>query len=336
MDTSPMVTSPVVTIRAAQSTDAALIWTYLQRKAAFDRSVGAFTGELNNSVERIEQTLFRGTPLAQVLFAEKASQPVGFALYALRYSSFAGRPSLWLDDLYVDEAERSNGIGWAVMQELSRLAALQDCTHLAWTADARNDAGLRFYRRLGAEVERQIDHRCYLRWQPSELSLKPSPPPQHSQLAPVVIRVARPDEDRVIARHFYQMWIDNGLTAEQLEPDWEAITLDYLTQARSDLGYQAFVAEVEGEIVGSAGGQHFAGLYPINFTSAFRRDGYIWGVYVEPAFRRQGLGKQLTEQVIAHLRSLGCTRAVLNASPSGRSVYEQLGFVPGNAMTLAL
>lgn len=154
--------------------------------------------------------------------------------------------------------------------------------------------------------------------------------------AMVQLRPATPDEDPIIARHFYQMWLDNGLTPEQLEPDWERITLDYIAQARETLGYQAFVVEVAGQIVGSAGGQQFAGLYPINFTVGFRRDGYLWGVYVEPAFRRRGLGQQLTEQVVGHLRSLGCTRAVLNASPSGQSVYEQLGFVPGNAMTLVL
>ncbi len=151
-----------------------------------------------------------------------------------------------------------------------------------------------------------------------------------------LIRPATPQEDSVIARHFYQMWLDNGLSPDQIEPDWEAITLAYVAEARETLGYQAFVAEVDGQMVGSAGGQRFAGLYPINFTASFRRDGYVWGVYVEPEFRRQGLGKQLTEQVLAHLRSLGCTRAVLNASPSGKSVYEQLGFLAGNAMTLAL
>jgi len=152
----------------------------------------------------------------------------------------------------------------------------------------------------------------------------------------VQFRLATPEEDCIIARHFYQMWLDNGLSPEQIEPDWEGITLAYVADSRETLGYQAFVAEVDGKIVGSAGGQRFAGLYPINFTSAFRRDGYLWGIYVEPAFRRQGIGKQLTEQVLAHLRSLGCTRAVLNASPSGKPMYEQLGFIPGNAMTMAL
>jgi len=152
----------------------------------------------------------------------------------------------------------------------------------------------------------------------------------------VQFRPATPEEDCIIARHFYQLWLDNGLTTEQIEPDWQQITLDYIADARATLSYQAFVAEAAGQIVGSAGGQRFAGLYPINFTSAFRRDGYLWGVYVEPEFRRQGIGKRLIEQALAHLRSLGCTRAVLNASPSGKPVYEQLGFVPGNAMTMAL
>lgn len=152
----------------------------------------------------------------------------------------------------------------------------------------------------------------------------------------VHLRPATSQEDVVIARHFYHMWLDNGLTPELIEPEWEVIALAYIAEARDTLGYQAFLAELDGRIVGSAGGQHLAGLYPINFTPAFRRDGYVWGVYVEPAFRRQGLGKQLIEQVLAHLRSLGCTRAVLNASPSGRSLYEQLGFESGNAMTLAL
>lgn len=151
-----------------------------------------------------------------------------------------------------------------------------------------------------------------------------------------LLRTATPEEDPVIARHFYQMWLDNGLTPAQMESDWEALTLAYIADARERLGYQAFVAEVDGRIVGSAGGQRFAGLYPITFTADFRRDGYVWGVYVEPEFRCRGLGRQLAEQVLAHLRSLGCTRAVLNASPSGKSVYEQLGFAPSNTMTLAL
>ena len=326
----------MVTIRAAQAADAPLILTYVQRKATFDRAMGAFEGELSTSVERIEQTLFAAQPFAHVLLAEVAGQAVGFALYAFRYSSFAGCPSLWLDDLYVDEEQRSQGIGIKLMQQLVLAASSRHCTHLAWTADARNRAGLRFYQRLGAEVSQQIGDRCYFRWCPPTLGQPTPAQAQGANTVAAVIRAATSAEDRRIARHFYQMWLDNGLVPEQLDSEWEAITLAYIAEARETLGYQAFVAEVDGQIVGSAGGQRFAGLYPINFTAEFRRDGYVWGVYVESAFRRQGLGQQLTEQVLAHLRTLGCTRAVLNASPSGKSVYEQLGFVASNSMTVPL
>lgn len=150
------------------------------------------------------------------------------------------------------------------------------------------------------------------------------------------IRAATVAEDTLIAQHFYQLWRDNGLSPEMICPDWQAITLSFITQARRELGYQAFVAEVAGQVVGSAGGQRFAGCYPIAFTPAFRADGYIWGVYVEPEYRQQGIGKQLTQRVLDHLQRMGCTRAVLNASPSGKSVYEQLGFQPSNAMSLEL
>ncbi len=152
----------------------------------------------------------------------------------------------------------------------------------------------------------------------------------------VTIRAATPEEDGLIAQQFYQMWLDNGLAVEVMKPDWDAITRDYLQQARRELGYQAFVAEVEGKIVGSAGGQRFAGPYPITFTASFRVDGYIWGVYVEADYRKRGIGKRLTQRVVDHLKHMGCTRVVLNASPSGKSVYEQLGFQPSNSMVLNL
>jgi len=68
----------------------------------------------------------------------------------------------------------------------------------------------------------------------------------------------------------------------------------------------------------------------------YRRYGYIWGVYVEPDWRRRGLARQLTETTLTYLRDLACTRVILNASPSGRPVYESMGFQPSNEMRLNL
>lgn len=156
-------------VREAIPNDAALIFSFLQKKAAFDRNIGAFSGELQVTEDKIHKTLFGKQPFSHVIFATLAEQEIGFALYGFRYSSFVGQPSIWLDDLYVDEAMRSKGAGAMLMQYLAQIAKENDCTHLAWTADARNIQGLQFYDRLGAKIIDQKDNRCFLTWQPSSL-----------------------------------------------------------------------------------------------------------------------------------------------------------------------
>ncbi|WP_193197178.1 GNAT family N-acetyltransferase [Nostoc sp. MG11] len=152
----------------------------------------------------------------------------------------------------------------------------------------------------------------------------------------ITIREAIPQEGSLIAQHFYQMWRDIGIPDEAIDPNWLDITLQFTEQAREDLFYKAFVAEVNNAVVGSASCQLLAGLYPNVLKAQYRKFGYIWGVYVEPSHRRQGIAKHLTNSAIAHLKAIGCTRVVLNASPSGKPVYSSLGFSQSNAMHLDL
>jgi GNAT superfamily N-acetyltransferase len=153
-------------IRAASIDDVPLIFSFIQKKSEFDRHIGAYTGVLQVSEEKLRQTLFGAMPFSYVLFAETSSQAIGFALYGFRYSSFAGQPSIWLDDLYVDDTMRSQGAGAALMTQLAKIAQEHNCTHLAWNADARNTRGLKFYDRLGAEITEQQGNRCFLKWVP--------------------------------------------------------------------------------------------------------------------------------------------------------------------------
>lgn len=155
-------------VRVANSNDVPLIFAFLKKKVEFDRSIGAFSGSLRSSEEKIHKTLFGVYPFSYVLFAEILDRAIGFALYGFRYSSFAGQPSLWLDDLYVDEAMRSQGAGAALMNHLAQIAQENHCTYLAWNADARNDRGLQFYQRLGATVIEQTGNRCLLNWMPDQ------------------------------------------------------------------------------------------------------------------------------------------------------------------------
>jgi GNAT superfamily N-acetyltransferase len=154
------------------------------------------------------------------------------------------------------------------------------------------------------------------------------------------VRVASPTEDALLAQHFYQMWLDLDIPANAIAPDWQTTICEFIAQARQTLKYQAFVAEIDSEgdrrIVGSAGCQQYAGLYPNILQPSYRQYGYIWGVYVEPAYRRQGIATQLTAETLAYLKSIGCTRAILNASPLGQPVYARLGFVESNVMQLEL
>lgn len=152
----------------------------------------------------------------------------------------------------------------------------------------------------------------------------------------MMIRSTTSADDSLIAQHFYQMWLDNQVPPEQIRSDWQSVMLEFLTTARETLGYQGFMAIVDEQIVGSVGCQLFAGLYPSLISQDQRHYGYIWGVYVEAPYRRRGIGQQLTERAVDCLRSQNCTHALLHASPWGKPVYEQLGFVPSNEMRLEL
>ena len=150
------------------------------------------------------------------------------------------------------------------------------------------------------------------------------------------IRETNNKEDSIIADHFYQMWIDIGIPEDSIKSNHHHITLDFIKQARQKLFFQAFFAEVDNIIVGSASCQLFTGLYPQILEDKERKYGYIWGVYVESSYRQKGIGKKLTDATVEYLKKIGCTRAILNASPAGQSVYESLGFSPSNGMQLNL
>lgn len=152
----------------------------------------------------------------------------------------------------------------------------------------------------------------------------------------LTIRKATVQEDNLIAKHFYQLGLDNDVTSDCIRSDWREITLKFIDKARQNLSFQAFVAEINCQIVGSASCQLFAGLYPVLFKPDFRKYGYIWNVYVESDYRRQGIATRLTQKAIDYLHSLNCTHAILHASSHGKPVYQNLGFVPKNEMILEL
>lgn len=163
-----------VDVREATLDDVAEVLSFVRAKAQFDREIGAFTGELGTSEELIRRHLFGPRRVAYALLAGSPGKAVGFALYYLRYSSFKGRPSIWLDDLYVHVPARRSGAGHLLMRRLGELAVAADCTHIAWVARASNEIGMGFYRRIGATIVEQIGNGVTLQIDPSRLLELPS------------------------------------------------------------------------------------------------------------------------------------------------------------------
>jgi ribosomal protein S18 acetylase RimI-like enzyme len=150
------------------------------------------------------------------------------------------------------------------------------------------------------------------------------------------IREGLPADVERLADAFRHMWLDNAVPAEDIEPDYRERVQQFFAARRADGALCFFIAEREGQCVGAACCQLFSGLYPAILRRQLRCYGYIWGVYVAPEQRRQGLGRALTESCVQALRAQGCTHALLHAAPPGRAIYERLGFQGTNEMRLVL
>jgi len=80
---------------------------------------------------------------------------VGFALYFYTYSTFLGRPSLYLEDLFVLPEERGRGAGTALLRTLAKIAVARGCGRMEWTGLDWNTPSIRFYKGLGARLRKE-------------------------------------------------------------------------------------------------------------------------------------------------------------------------------------
>jgi GNAT superfamily N-acetyltransferase len=133
-------------IRSATRDDSRAIYDLICALADYER--------LRNHVvltpERLEEHLFGPRPYAEALVAEEQGWVVGFALFFHNYSTFQGKPGLYLEDLFVLPEHRGQGHGKALLRELARLAVERGCGRLEWSVLNWNEPAIQFYRSLGA------------------------------------------------------------------------------------------------------------------------------------------------------------------------------------------
>jgi GNAT superfamily N-acetyltransferase len=133
-------------IRPAHPDDVPAIYELIRRLAEYERLLDQFA----LTPERLREHLFGSRPVAEALVADEPEGVIGFALFFHNYSTFLGRPGLYLEDLFVLPEHRGRGHGKALLREVARLAVERGCGRLEWSVLDWNEPSIQFYRALGA------------------------------------------------------------------------------------------------------------------------------------------------------------------------------------------
>ena len=135
-----------VHVRAASEKEVPLILAFIKELAEYER----LSHEVVATEESLREHLFGERPVAEVIVAEEGTDPAGFALFFHSFSTFLGRPGIYLEDLYVRPEFRGGGIGKQLLARLAHLAVKRGCGRLEWWVLDWNEPSIGFYKQLGA------------------------------------------------------------------------------------------------------------------------------------------------------------------------------------------
>jgi GNAT superfamily N-acetyltransferase len=149
MHTRLMTAPASIVVRPAIEADVATILGFVRELALYEK----LAHEAVATEGMVARGLFGPRPCAEVLIAEVDGAPVGFALFFHTFSTFVGKPGLYLEDIYVRPAHRRQGIGLALLREVAKIALARDCGRMEWAVLDWNEPAIRFYRtKLGAQA----------------------------------------------------------------------------------------------------------------------------------------------------------------------------------------
>jgi GNAT superfamily N-acetyltransferase len=123
-----------------------LILQFIRELAEYEK----LANRVEATEERLRDNLFGPTPHAFCVLAYQAKRPIAFALYYFTYSTFAGLPGLYLEDLFVMPDARGQGVGRAMLRQLAQIAKQNGCWRIEWAVLHWNQSAIRFYESLGA------------------------------------------------------------------------------------------------------------------------------------------------------------------------------------------
>jgi len=133
-------------IRFATKQDVPLILAFIKELADYEKLLP----EVVATESVLEETLFGPNKTAEVILGYEKNEPVSFALFFHNFSTFLGRPGIYIEDLYVKDTQRGKGIGQKMLQFLARLALERKCGRLEWWVLDWNEPAIQFYKKIGA------------------------------------------------------------------------------------------------------------------------------------------------------------------------------------------
>jgi GNAT superfamily N-acetyltransferase len=135
-----------LTIRFATVDDLSTVLRFIKDLAEYERLAHAVVA----TEELIRETVFGPRPYAEVLIGEVNGEPAGFALFFHNFSTFLGRPGIYLEDLFVRAEFRGKGYGKALLAKLAQLAIERNCGRVEWAVLDWNTPSIEFYKSIGA------------------------------------------------------------------------------------------------------------------------------------------------------------------------------------------
>ncbi len=132
-------------LRFAEIKDVPLILEFIKELADYEKMLN----EVVATEEILLETLFE-RKMAEVVIGEYKNKPVAFALFFHNYSTFLGRPGIYLEDLYVKPEMRGKGIGKIILSFLAKLCVERKCGRLEWSCLDWNQSSIEFYKQMGA------------------------------------------------------------------------------------------------------------------------------------------------------------------------------------------
>lgn len=137
-----------LSIRPATPADLPLIAQLIRDLAEYEK----LAHEVRFDEAVLSQKLFGARPYAEVVIGELDGAPQGFALFFHNFSTFEGKPGIYLEDLFVRPEARGSGLGKALLSHLAMLAVERDCARLEWSVLDWNAPAIGFYKKLGARL----------------------------------------------------------------------------------------------------------------------------------------------------------------------------------------